>query len=538
MFLFLSCLLLQLFLLFSADASFGAQVKEISPDNVDKSNPAEVSLPDQDRQAETQPKEIVNSIGMKLVLIPKGTFTKGLHKPEKGDEWHPSQYEVTLTKDYYLGAMEVTQAQYQKVMGENPSFFQGNEIKGDESLNLQWLSRILSESPGILQEMAERGELSGRKVGDQWRFERAEIVRFWWKLTTIRWLEERRWFEGRGPFDEELLLEFRQKLDAAIEQATSDSTNQPVERVTWDDAVKFCKRLSALPEEKKAGRVYRLPTEAEWEYACRAGSKTSFCFGDDANALTEYGWFKANSRLRTHPVGSKKPNAWGLYDMHGNVSEWCSDWLGPRPKEPVRDPTGPEDGEYRISLGGAWNRNALECRSAWSFATPWQFDSDDLGFRVALSTPIVPKSASGLPKEAAKELVNSIDMKLALIPKGTFMMGPESAEGKKSRKSQHQVTLTNDFYLGVTEVTQAQYQKVMGENPSHFQNDRIKDDSSNHPVEIVSWDDAVEFCKRLSELPEEKKAGRVYRLPTEAEWEYACRAGSTTAFCFGDEVQA
>jgi formylglycine-generating enzyme required for sulfatase activity len=526
--LFLSCLLVQSLLLIYSEPSFSAQDKDVVSDSVDESKPADDSFREQLGQAETQPKEIVNSIGMKLVLIPKGTFAMGSPETEDGRWENEVQHEVTLTKDFYLGVMEVTQAQYKKVMGENPSDFQGNEIKGDASLSLQLLSMSLSEPPDILQEMADRGELPGRKIGGHWRFERAEI---------IRWVVEG-WFENPELFPEERLLDFQQLLDSAVKQATTDTSSHPVEQVSWDEAVEFCKRLSALPDEKKAGRVYRLPTEAEWEYACRAGSTTAFFFGNDTQSLSEYAWFDVNGDSQTHPVGSKKPNAWGLHDMHGNVWEWCSDWYGDYPKKPVSDPLGPIDGSDRVHRGGCCKTEAADCRSALRTAAPWSSYSSSNGFRLAISSPIVPKSASGLPQEAAKELVNSIDMKLVLIPKGTFMMGPESAEGRTERKTQHQVTLTNDFYLGVTEVTQAQYQKVMGENPSRFQNDKIKGDSSNHPVEKVSWLDAVDFCNRLSELPEEKKAGRVYRLPTEAEWEHACRAGSKTAYFFGDEAQS
>ncbi|MFM7739460.1 MAG: formylglycine-generating enzyme family protein, partial [Planctomycetota bacterium] len=128
--------------------------------------------------------------------------------------------------------------------------------------------------------------------------------------------------------------------------------------------------------------------------------------------------------------------------------------------------------------------------------------------------------AGAVMAQSEKEITNSIGMKLVLIPKGTFLMGsPESEEGRLGGEVQHEVTLSSDFYLGITEVTQAQYQKVMGENPSYFQGDKVQGESSNHPVEQVSWEDAVEFCKNLSELPKEKAAGRVYRLPTEAEWE-------------------
>ena len=112
----------------------------------------------------------------------------------------------------------------------------------------------------------------------------------------------------------------------------------PVVNVSWNDALAFCRWLS-----KKEGKICRLPTEAEWEYACRAGSTTRYCFGDDASDLGEYAWYGANSDRKTHPVGTKKPNAWGLYDMHGNAWEWCADGYDAEyyEKSPTDDPTGP-----------------------------------------------------------------------------------------------------------------------------------------------------------------------------------------------------
>lgn len=141
----------------------------------------------------------------------------------------------------------------------------------------------------------------------------------------------------------------------------------PVTSVTWDDAVKFCEKLSALPEEKAAGRVYRLPTEAEWEYACRAGTTTKYSFGDIEGALGDYAWYRANSGGKTHRVGAKRRNPWGLYDMRGNVWEWCQDWYGDYPKGAVTDPTGAESGSYRVRRGGSWDYTAELCRSAWRF---------------------------------------------------------------------------------------------------------------------------------------------------------------------------
>ena len=165
---------------------------------------------------------------------------------------------------------------------------------------------------------------------------------------------------------------------------------------------------------------------------------------------------------------------------------------------------------------------------------------------VGLGSPILAQQAD---KEQPKEITNSIGIRLVLIPKGTFTMGsPPSEEGSQSNEFQYEVTISQDYYLGVTEVTQGQYLKVMGENPSRFQGDEIAErtpakkhpttgqtleeervvpvDSSNYPVERVTCNEAAEFCERLSALPEEQAAGRVYRLATEAEWEYACRRGA------------
>ncbi|MFO0905763.1 MAG: SUMF1/EgtB/PvdO family nonheme iron enzyme [Pirellulales bacterium] len=162
--------------------------------------------------------------------------------------------------------------------------------------------------------------------------------------------------------------------------------DHPVENVPWDDAVKFCRKLSALPAEKAAERVYRLPTEMEWEYACRAGTTTKFSFGDNDEQLGEYGWFNDNSRGTTHPVGQKQPNPWGFYDMHGNVYEWCQDWYGEFPKGNATNSTNElrasSCGRYR---GGGWNSSSTNCRAASRNALPPTFCENFNGFRVALN---------------------------------------------------------------------------------------------------------------------------------------------------------
>jgi len=134
----------------------------------------------------------------------------------------------------------------------------------------------------------------------------------------------------------------------------------PVERVSWPDCQTFLRKLA----EKVPGQTFRLPTEAEWEYACRAGSVSEYCYGDDDRVLGDYAWYGGNSAGETHPVGQKKPNAWGLYDMHGNVWEWCSDWYGSYKAEEQKDPAGPADAQGRVLRGGSWNYGPVYCRSA------------------------------------------------------------------------------------------------------------------------------------------------------------------------------
>jgi formylglycine-generating enzyme required for sulfatase activity len=228
---------------------------------------------------------LVNSIGMKLRFVPAGRFQMGV-----GEE----SVTVTLTKPFFIGVYEVTQEEYERVMGTNPSYYKG--------------------------------------------------------------------------------------------------ASNPVEKISWIDATEFCRRLSASPEEKRAGRSYRLPTEAEWEYACRAGTTTRYSFGDDDSRLDQYAWFSTNSNYATHPVGEKTPNPWGIYDMLGNVWEWCFDWYGQYPQQEVTDPVGPNEGSLRVCRGGAWFSDFPQCQSAFRLGLGPMNGTYLNGFRVALSSP------SGIPK--------------------------------------------------------------------------------------------------------------------------------------------
>ena len=230
--------------------------------------------------------DLGGGVTMKMVLIRPGKFMMGSPETEKGRFDHEVQHEVTISKPFYMGVTEVTQAQYEAVMGTNPSHFKG--------------------------------------------------------------------------------------------------ATKPVEPVSWNDAAEFCKKLS-----EKTRQAVRLPTEAEWEYACRAGTQTAFSFGDDPSALGDYAWWDGNSGKTPHPVGQKKPNAWGLYDMHGNVWEWCADWYEGLQKGPVTDPSGPATDNgvrgSRVLRGGAWyfgGSDYFRCafRNYSYFAPPLRGPS---GFRCA-----------------------------------------------------------------------------------------------------------------------------------------------------------
>ena len=314
----------------------------------------------------------------------------------------------------------------------------------------------------------------------------------------------------------------------------------PVEMVNWNEAKEFCTKLTAI--EKAAGRLpegyeYNLPTEAQWEYACRAGTTTALNSGKNLSdkeqcpEMDEVGWYVGNSKYNgnktTHPVGQKLPNAWGLYDMHGNVWEWCLDWYADYPTTAVTDPMGPDTGIYRVNRGASMAREAYKCRSARRNG-PLDGRYVDAGFRVAL-TPI------RVSKDVTIPLSEDVNLDMIWIKPGTFIMGSpedEIGRGLYYSETQHQVTLTQGYWMGKFEVTQAQYEAVMGTNPSGSK-------GADLPVVRVNWSDSMEFCAKLTAI--EREAGRLpegyeYTLPTEAQWEYACRAGTTTAFNNGTNI--
>jgi formylglycine-generating enzyme required for sulfatase activity len=246
--------------------------------------------------------EFVNSIGMRLRLIPAGEFVMGSPETEAGHVAEERPHRVRITLPFYLGAHEVTQEEYRRVTGGNPS-----------------------------------------------------------------------WFAATG--------------GGRAKVAGLDTSRLPVDSVTWDEAVAFCQALSELPEEKKAGRVYRLPTEAEWEYACRAGTQTAFQSGNTlSSAQANFDGRAARGPYlqRTAAVGSYKPNAWGLYDMHGNVWEWCLDGYAADayPEGPVEDPPPHAPTDLRVLRGGSWYSTGAACRAAFRYKLAPDARSYYVGFRV------------------------------------------------------------------------------------------------------------------------------------------------------------
>jgi formylglycine-generating enzyme required for sulfatase activity len=323
----------------------------------------------------------------------------------------------------------------------------------------------------------------------------------------------------------------QEQYSAIIKENRSDfkGAQNPAERVSWYWANQFCLELNKL--ETEAGRIpngyeYSLPTEAQWEYACRAGTTTAWYTG---NPITPKEANIGKVIGKTTTVGNYPPNPWGFHDMYGNVGEWCRDRFADYPDHHLVDPEGPGTGKERMHRGGGWMPGHLP-RSAMRFPDRESFSNNQVGFRLCLR----PVKQSPKPEPGKNWTIPMEDwIDLVWINPGSFIMGsPETEPGREDDESQHKVTLEKGYWIGKFEVTQAQYEALAGKNPSYFQGKGL-------PVEKVSWDDATEFCGILT--IQEEKAGRIpegyrYALPTEAQWEYACRAGSKSAFTWGTEL--
>jgi formylglycine-generating enzyme required for sulfatase activity len=255
--------------------------------------------------------------------------------------------------------------------------------------------------------------------------------------------------------------------------------NLPVEQVSWDDIQTFIRKLNA-----STGKRYRLPTEAEWEYAARGGAGSRGYKYSGSNTPGDVAWYNKNSGDKTHPVGSKSPNESGLYDMTGNVYEWCSDWYGDYGSASQTDPQDASTNSDRVIRGGSWSYLAWFCRvSLRDYGSP-NDRHYSIGFRLACSSKqfeevmdrAMADSIATVPAPALKP----IEPEMVYIPGGTFTMGCTDEQGNDcydDEKPGHKVTL-GGYYIGKYEVTQAEWKSVMGGNPSLWQGDNL-------PVEYV-----------------------------------------------------
>ena len=483
---------------------------------------------------------------MDMAWIEPGTFTMGSPASEPGRELHEGPlHEVIVGRGFHLGRYEITQGQWESVMGTQP-----------------WAGRSYVEP----------------------------------------------------------------------------QPNHPAVYLSWYDVQGFIQRLNAAAGEA----LYRLPTEAEWEYACRAGTATTWSFGDSETGLGEHAWYDVNAWgagiHHAQPVGTRRPNGWGLFDMHGNAFEWCQDWHGWYLAGGQLDPAGPADGTARVGRGGDFSAGAGRLRSAVRYGHAPELNTGASGARLlregtgpksdpALALSIAQIVVGGDPRENRVELrsagtgqlhwtlsvsrelwlrvsaeqgdtggdwtfsgtgdvtltvhtgsngladgvyegaicvksnggdaeipvlmtvgdgsgpapgdIIEVDlpggatMELVWLQPRAFLMGaPLSERGRRSDEGpQHEVTLSRGFYLGKCEITQAQWESVMETTPWVGQTHVWT--GPEYPAEPISWGDVQEFIRRLNAA----EGKELYRLPTEAEWEYACRAGTTTPWSFGDDPE-
>jgi formylglycine-generating enzyme required for sulfatase activity/putative intracellular protease/amidase len=316
--------------------------------------------------------------------------------------------------------------------------------------------------------------------------------------------------------------------------------HHPVVCISWNDANAYCAWLS-----RETGASYGLLTEPQWEFACRAGRSEAWCFGDDETRLGDYAWYRGNSRGRTHSVGEKKPNVWGLHDMHGHCWEWCADLYrlyGSTAGASQFD--HPRFGPRRVTRGGSWGKPPKACRSA-ARNSEWETYSDAyIGFRLSRigplsSYPFVLDCNDGeisapepipafLPHLHDTLTDGSEGPQMVWLRGGDFAMGHDDSH-YDDEKPAHPVRVSA-FSIGQYPVTFEEYDRFCAATGR----DKPSDEGwgrGRRPVIQVSWDDAQAYCDWLNS----RQQTGTYRLLTEAEWEFACRAGTTTRWCCGDD---
>jgi len=289
----------------------------------------------------------------------------------------------------------------------------------------------------------------------------------------------------------------------------------PMNNVSWDEVQVFISRLNGL-----TGKNFRLPKEAEWEYAARAGERYRFAGHEYIDSVA---WYKENSGNVIHSIGQKAPNAFGLYDMSGNVAEWCYDFFsfGYYEVSPKDNPKGPGSGSYRSVRGGSYDYAANYSMVTYRGATKQSSGTENIGFR--LVEPDKPESASwpGPIRNLVEDMIR--------IQGGTFQMGCTSEQLDECESWEypvHKVEIEG-FQIGKYEVSQAQWSAIMGNNPSKFAG------CERCPVDSVSWMDVQLFIQRLNDLTQMS-----FRLPTEAEWEYAARGRRTTKYAGSHHIDS
>ncbi len=379
--------------------------------------------------ATAEQKRIIGELIESMVFVEGGTFTMGATSEQGSDAYDDEKptHRVTLS-DYYIGKYQVTQEQWQAVMGSNPSYFKGSR--------------------------------------------------------------------------------------------------KPVEQVSYKDCEKFIEKLYKL-----TGLKFMLPTEAQWEYAARGGNMSRGYKYSGSNDIGSVAYYNQSSGGPT-TVGSKQPNELGLYDMSGNVWEWCSDAWYSYDSSSVTDPKHDGNSDsYRVLRGGGWDDGAWYCRVPYRssggpggrytyFGLRLAINTEDnldvkQDYVLSISSTLTPRWSSSATSEQ-KRIIGELIESMVLVEGGTFTMGATSEQGsdaESDEKPTHRVTLS-DYHIGKYEVTQEQWQAVMGSNPSYFK-------GSRKPVETVSWNDCQEFIKKLNSL-----TGLNFSLPTEAQWEFAARGGN------------
>lgn len=292
----------------------------------------------------------------------------------------------------------------------------------------------------------------------------------------------------------------------------------PVQNVTWYKSQEFIHKLNSL-----TGHVFCLPTEAEWEFAARGGTKSNNTKYSGSNDINEVGWSNRRNAEGPHPVAQKKPNELGLYDMSGNLDEWCNDWYNKYESSSQKDPRGPSWGNRKVTRSGLWyTSNSVSRVTCRRKCDPLY---NTAGFRLASKSDIII-----CDKEVSFEVEN-VKFKMIKVDGGTFKMGATSEQDyldyKENEKPVHMVTIS-DYYIGQTVVTQALWESVMGYNPS-------KEKNPQNPIDSINWNDCSKFIDLLN-----NKTGRTFRLPTEAEWEFAARGGNLSKnykYSGGDNIE-